>query len=630
MATEITKALDKARRHVFQGELEKALKVLGRIAEKYPTDAEALVEAGKIHQRSRQAQDAVAAYVAAGRRLLQGGKIVEAVTVFRDMALPLMPDEADLLEETARSLEMNGCPGEANCYYMYAAAQHIHKGAYEKAGELLKIVCASETDNASAMIQLGETLLLAASSQGTTKGSGYRSSAFEYLQAAFAILEKETDDNCGPGSVSLEEGAAAEGEPTPISGHKRWSLNDYLRLGERIVFLQPENRKLREKLVRKYMGLGEYAGALAHLGRWLQHEGARGDGALAVELAAEVFARMGEGGKAVQVLQQAEQICRERGLNEEATRLLSKSLKVGTGAEAERDCSESPVVVPQVDVPSARDVAGFGVEHGECRGGRDSGGAAVSRVVVTPPVPGSVSVEAGGAMVCDVLAEADFFMKEGLLETAESVLVEGVEMFPGDDVVARHLARVRMMKLKRKGKASGSGSGVELGSGIGELGEVVLHEPGDGTSEMGRLEELAALDETMPVGSLSGGWSASALGVEYVTDAEVRLELGKAYWEMGLTDDAYAEALVAASCPGVGHEGWLSCRLDAVHLLCFMGKYLQARETLKDTMERGVAILTQGQMALLKDELTTVGAVADAMADEGTPHRDTDEQAGLF
>lgn len=161
------------------------------------------------------------------------------------------------------------------------------------------------------------------------------------------------------------------------------------------------------------------------------------------------------------------------------------------------------------------------------------------------------------------LDEAEFFVTQGLYDDARDTLRQLLEMYPNHPLVLDRWAELEQLALMRGADQGAMGGDFGLGAVFDEESQA-----------LGMLEGTAegiALDEGFD------GLTQEASGSVSVEDCDTHYDLGIAYKEMGLYDDAIAEFKIATYSPV------RQCIGDTMIGLCYMekGDYASAVEHFK-------------------------------------------------
>jgi tetratricopeptide (TPR) repeat protein len=170
--------------------------------------------------------------------------------------------------------------------------------------------------------------------------------------------------------------------------------------------------------------------------------------------------------------------------------------------------------------------------------------AAPARRAAPPPPP----AEDEEADLSDELEEADFFLQQGLLDDARDALKNLLTFYPGHRAVEEKLADVER-------RAAASARRPAAGGAVRESPALVAASSGDESFDIARelAEELGPPGEAAPAEdefqySVEDVFSQFKKGVEQTVkqeDTATHYDLGIAYKEMGLLDDAVHEFEIA-------------------------------------------------------------------------------------
>ena len=136
----------------------------------------------------------------------------------------------------------------------------------------------------------------------------------------------------------------------------------------------------------------------------------------------------------------------------------------------------------------------------------------------------------------DGLDEAEFFVTQGLYDDARDILLQLLEIYPNHPLVMDRWSEIEQILQAQDDSTQEGDEAVpladEIGTAVEPMWADVVHE--EGVSEMHAVFDAA------------DGAGPSALSLE---DCDTHYDLGIAYKEMGLLDDAIAEFRVATASP---------------------------------------------------------------------------------
>jgi tetratricopeptide (TPR) repeat protein len=188
------------------------------------------------------------------------------------------------------------------------------------------------------------------------------------------------------------------------------------------------------------------------------------------------------------------------------------------------------------------------------------------------PAPTAVAEEADEEELTDALEEVDFFLQQNLLDEAQDELERLKESHPDHPEVQARLAKLERLHT---GESPVLQSSSEEPEGTFDLAAEIESEVGDEGAPI-------PLDEDFQY-SFDDVFSEFKKGVEKVVakeDSSTHFDLGIAYREMGLVDDAISEFSIASQ-----DAGKKAAALTMVGLcLAEQGKYSDAINRFKDAL----------------------------------------------
>ena len=623
----------------------KALAIYKKILNIVPGDARSLFALGELSEEKNIASDAVKYYMAAGEIFLREGRKEEAVRAFYKVAV-LKPDDIDFRERLAGIFSKEGFVEETSQEYVEIARLLENQDKTEKAMEYLERAIEIKPGNRAALMaaaslqeKLGkgksaiEMLKLAIARTGKSdvlllwlaklrlengEAEGAREDARELLQmdpenlaaarivadshvrqgdmkAAWmeyeSLLPKIAERNGPDEAIKILEGFR---EAQPILVRKRLAG----------LYRQKEQTELALRELKEVVCLleegGDTEGALLCLREAIDL--APGDGLLLEKLR---VLRPGEtGGAGPQsplrdVLAQAESLA-SAGRIEEARRLLEplrvgdpsnielhlklKSLYLAAGdtelavteciilaellrragheQEKERMIDEAFTIDPS----DARLIERWGARTPRERSPRQSG---MQSEIQRSGAPEATAAQAArqfdgrdgpqSERHVERLSEAAFYKDQGLYDEAEKIYREFLARFPGDASVRARLEELSALKLKPEAAITASGD--VIGGGVAAAGAEALE---------GDIEKLFADFKKGVEKQLGPG------------DAETHYNLGIAYKEMGLAEDAIREFQSVLEDPLVGIRAasvLAACRAER-------GEFAQAAHVLREAVKK--------------------------------------------
>ena len=134
------------------------------------------------------------------------------------------------------------------------------------------------------------------------------------------------------------------------------------------------------------------------------------------------------------------------------------------------------------------------------------------------------------------LDEAEFFVTQGLYDDARDILLQLLEIYPNHPLVIDRWSEIEQILQAQDESGQEGEEATPLGDDLGSGADPLWHDmmPEEGLPEMHAVFDAA------------DGAGPSALSLE---DCDTHYDLGIAYKEMGLLDDAIAEFRVATASP---------------------------------------------------------------------------------
>lgn len=213
-----------------------------------------------------------------------------------------------------------------------------------------------------------------------------------------------------------------------------------------------------------------------------------------------------------------------------------------------------PFVPPAVSAPLPRATADVGGREPE-RAAQPAGYVPPPpRASIRPPGPASPDIE-------DVLEEAEFFVAQGLFDEARQTLGDALAAHPGHRLLLEKLAEVEDLAAGGSGDVGPAPDSIEPGEADDAflLAEKLAE-------ELGPAEPTGAVADVLDVDQVFAQFKKGVeenIGLE---DSDTHFDLGIAYKEMGLLDDAIHEFKLAMSNPQK------ECLAETMIGLCFVEK----------------------------------------------------------
>jgi len=165
---------------------------------------------------------------------------------------------------------------------------------------------------------------------------------------------------------------------------------------------------------------------------------------------------------------------------------------------------------------------------------------AAVHVPAAPPAPAAVVAAAIAPEIQEVLDEADFFASQGMMDEALEAIQEAILIYPSSDAL-----RARLIEYETQADAQEAAEQ-----------EAEAEQPDDSfdiaeqlASELTEVAPTAGVDEMVDVESVFAQFKKGVAAQIAPDDSDTHFDLGIAYKEMGLTDDAIQEFDLASKNP---------------------------------------------------------------------------------
>ncbi len=302
----------KAQKQVRDGNYGRAIDLYEQLVELDPKTARHRLKLADLYARQDRAEQAVQAYRAVGRIHADDEIYQKAVAVYKQ-ALRLESEDPELQVRLAEAYVGLGRLKDAARTYRGASEMFEERGDRERQVEMLERLCDLDQEDVGIRIQLAETYAKV----------GRKQDALETFRQAAEALE--------------EEGR----------------FDEFIQVGERILYFDPDDRTMRKRLVRRYLGRGDDKRALKHLQICYN---ADSSDVQTLEMLVETFDRLDRTSKTALVLRQLAKRRTELGDTDAAEKAWRQLLeidpensaarqaldKLGADVAAESPESESP------------------------------------------------------------------------------------------------------------------------------------------------------------------------------------------------------------------------------------------------------------------------------------------------
>jgi pilus assembly protein FimV len=419
------KYLLSAQKLIERGQLDKALAEFAKVVEEDPKDTRTWLKMAELHAKQGANAEATAIYLRTGGLYAEQGLAQKAVAVYKNV-LKLSPGTVAAHLKLGALFKQLGLVSDALQQLDMAATELQRAGKPAEAVAALRQAVDIQPDNVVLRVKLAES-------------------------ASHAKLTDEAVREFGKAADQLKAQGRAD---------------ESLRVVERLLFHQPDNFIKARELAEAYIAKGSPRLALPKLQACLNGD-PRDPHTLS--LLAKALEQLGQIPKAVSVLKEMVRLCDDLGRASERDAAILRGLTLdpnepelravavrhqlrGTSAAA-AEATPPPVISP------IRDRSGVGGTFdlsGVVRVSTGASGRVVAPVGVaddgakTPSVGASSSA---GPDIGRILAEADVFVKYGLLERAADHLGRIFDFAP-DERVAREKLIAVLQRLGRTQEAA--------------------------------------------------------------------------------------------------------------------------------------------------------------------------------
>lgn len=297
MSFDRAKALEAAQKYLAKGQLDRAINEYERLVQADPKDSRLLLKLGDLYTRQGAARDATTTYRKVAEQYAEQGFFLKAVAVCKQI-LKLDPTQTDIWERLAEMYEMLSLVSDAITTYEQVADAYTRNGSLRKAVKALQKIAELDPENVAARIRYAEAL---------------------------SKLNKP------------EEAAAAFAEGAELL-KKQGRIDDFLKVGERLLFHQPENDEFARSLATAYLERDNPKHALAKLQACFNRDPKNVD---TLQLLARAFEQLGQTPKTISVLKEIARLHAQEERRGEQGSVLRRILALDPqDTEARRDLSE--------------------------------------------------------------------------------------------------------------------------------------------------------------------------------------------------------------------------------------------------------------------------------------------------
>lgn len=271
-----TKITQAATKYVQKGQFDKAIAEYRRILQQDPRDVRVLLKIGELQQKKGENEAAAATLLDVANAYASDGFFLKAVAVFKQV-LKLSPARVDVTMRLADLYQQLGLMSEAMTQLQAAATHYEKVESIAESVDILRRIVSMEPENLAFRLRLADLL---------------------------ARQERTTD--------ALKE---LRGAAEKLRGGSR--IEDWLRVGDRIVRLDPKDQNLGRELAHAYLAKSDVRRALERLQVCFQEDPKNTE---TLDLLARAFVGVGQRPKAASVYKELARVYRERsrGADEQA------------------------------------------------------------------------------------------------------------------------------------------------------------------------------------------------------------------------------------------------------------------------------------------------------------------------
>lgn len=297
MSIDRAKAMQAAQKFLAKGQLDKAIVEYEKLVQSDPKDARTLLKLGDLYTRQGANKEASATYRKVAEQYADQGFFLKAVAVCKQI-LKLDPGQLDVWEKLAEMYELLSLVNDALTTYEQVADAHMRAGNARKAVRAYEKIANLDPENVAARIRYAEAL----------------SKLNKTVEAATAFLQ---------GAELLKS---------------QGRLDDYLKVGERLLYHQADNYDFARDLAAAYLDRNDAKSALAKLQVCFNADPHH---VTTLRLLARAFEQLGQVQKSVSVLKEVARVHANEARPGEQGSVLRKILALDPNdGEAKRELSQ--------------------------------------------------------------------------------------------------------------------------------------------------------------------------------------------------------------------------------------------------------------------------------------------------
>ena len=287
-----TKILEQAQKHHQKGAWDKAILEYQKLVKDDPQDVRTWLKIGDLYARKGSNKEAVDTYARVAETYAAQGFFLKAVAVYKQI-LKLDPQSIDTQVRLAGMYEHLALVSDALAMYEQVAAIYARAGQIERTLQTLGKMVELDPDNIPVRIKFAESL----SKAGKTK---------------------EAADEFEAGAKLLRE---------------QGRIDDFIKVGERLLFHRADDVKLARDLAGLYLERGDAKRALGKLQGCFK---ADPKDVVTLELLGQAFLGLQQQQKTVSVFKEIARIHLDAGRREERLRMLRRIIELDPGDQEAR------------------------------------------------------------------------------------------------------------------------------------------------------------------------------------------------------------------------------------------------------------------------------------------------------
>jgi tetratricopeptide (TPR) repeat protein len=406
------KYLASAQKLLERGSLDKALADFLKAAQEDQKDTRTWLRIAEIHVKRGENTQATTVYLKTAELYVEQGFFQRAVAVYKNV-LKLTPGHTDAHFRLADVYKQLGLFSDAAQQYDHAATAFQRAGQLKQAISAIAQIVEMNPDQVMSRVRLAELAAQAGNNDDAIR---------EFGRAAEQLEEQGRTD-------------------------------DYLRVAERLLVIQPDNFALARKIAVRHLERQNPKGALSRLEACYKADAKDPD---TLNMLATTFEQLGQADKALSSLKQLANVYEERRMVSERNQIIQRihhldpSDPVGRGeragdsrparrpeARSAAQTREVPITFSELDVPATV---------------MQSRPEMASGSVETAPDLSELEHEQTQAEVRRILTETDIFVKYGLCERAAEHVRKVFSLKPDHTGAHERLIAI-LIQLGRKAEA---------------------------------------------------------------------------------------------------------------------------------------------------------------------------------